>query len=192
MRDNDDKALRRQAERIHLQTSSTSVTTNSTTNSANTPENPKMETSNAETMNSTSNTVTPVLNNSNSSNPTVEAAPEPTEPKTNATTEPEKEPKEVKENPEEEDEDEYRGDIGDKLWDDVDKDLGDILREAEPGTKSSDDEDSRYDRFRNSEKTSQLNADKERAEGKDAATEETANAPPKKPEAKSKVEKAEK
>ncbi|KAJ8912951.1 hypothetical protein NQ315_000006 [Exocentrus adspersus] len=46
----------------------------------------------------------------------------------------------------------------DKLWADVDKDLGDILAEAESGNKSSDeDEDShvngeRYDRFKLSEK----------------------------------------
>uniref|UniRef100_A0A6M2DTG6 Uncharacterized protein n=1 Tax=Xenopsylla cheopis TaxID=163159 RepID=A0A6M2DTG6_XENCH len=45
----------------------------------------------------------------------------------------------------------------DKLWEDVDKDLGDILREVEP-TKSSDDEDDsrttnvRYDRFRYTDK----------------------------------------
>ncbi|XP_017780072.1 PREDICTED: zinc finger protein on ecdysone puffs-like isoform X2 [Nicrophorus vespilloides] len=45
-----------------------------------------------------------------------------------------------------------------KIWADVDKDLGDILAEAESGTKSSDeDEDSvangeRYDRFKYSEK----------------------------------------
>nr|WPT26572.1 hypothetical protein [Gryllus pennsylvanicus] len=50
--------------------------------------------------------------------------------------------------------------MDDKLWDDVDKDLGDLLREVEPGNKSSDeDEDSRaeggrYDRFRYSEKGS--------------------------------------
>ncbi|XP_049833154.1 uncharacterized protein LOC126275441 isoform X1 [Schistocerca gregaria] len=48
--------------------------------------------------------------------------------------------------------------MDDKLWADVDKDLGDLLREVEPGNKSSDeDEDSRaeggrYDRFRYSEK----------------------------------------
>lgn len=37
----------------------------------------------------------------------------------------------------------------DKLWADVDKDLGDILAEAESGNKSSDEEDNgeRYDRF---------------------------------------------
>lgn len=36
----------------------------------------------------------------------------------------------------------------DKLWADVDKDLGDILAEAESGNKSSDEDDNgeRYDR----------------------------------------------
>ena len=34
----------------------------------------------------------------------------------------------------------------------MDKDLGNILREAEAGARSSDDEDSRYDRFRNTGK----------------------------------------
>lgn len=53
---------------------------------------------------------------------------------------------------------EHEGESGvdDKLWADVDKDLGELLREVEPtdGNKSSDeDEDSRaeggrYDRFR--------------------------------------------
>lgn len=55
----------------------------------------------------------------------------------------------------EEDEDEYGVDSGDKLFDDVDKDLGNILREAETGARSSDDEDSRYDRFRNTGKKQQ-------------------------------------
>ncbi|XP_074029965.1 uncharacterized protein isoform X1 [Leptinotarsa decemlineata] len=46
----------------------------------------------------------------------------------------------------------------DKLWADVDKDLGDILAEAESGNKSSDEDDDshingeRYDRFKLSEK----------------------------------------
>lgn len=50
--------------------------------------------------------------------------------------------------------------IEEKLWADMDKDLGDILREVGPGNKSSDEDDDsragggRYDRFRNSEKGS--------------------------------------
>ncbi|KAJ8983844.1 hypothetical protein NQ317_016449 [Molorchus minor] len=53
------------------------------------------------------------------------------------------------------DDDEARDD---KLWADVDKDLGDILAEAESGNKSSDEDDDshvngeRYDRFKLSEK----------------------------------------
>ncbi|XP_067008566.2 zinc finger protein on ecdysone puffs isoform X2 [Anabrus simplex] len=50
--------------------------------------------------------------------------------------------------------------MDDKLWADVDKDLGELLREVEPGNKSSDEDDDshaeggRYDRFRYSEKGS--------------------------------------
>lgn len=66
----------------------------------------------------------------------------------------------------EEEEDDYHND-GDKLWEDVDKDLGDILREVEPG-KSSDDEDSRYDRFKNSEKKAQLLRDNKEKANNDA------------------------
>lgn len=52
-------------------------------------------------------------------------------------------PEEEKEKPSAAD-DEDGGD--DKMWADVDKDLGDILAEAESGNKSSDeDEDSRAD-----------------------------------------------
>ncbi|KMQ95710.1 zinc finger protein [Lasius niger] len=63
----------------------------------------------------------------------------------------------------EDDDDDYRAHGDDKLtWDDVDKDLGDILRESEAGaSKSSDDEDSRYDRFRNSDKKLQSGKEKE-------------------------------
>ncbi|KAJ9597082.1 hypothetical protein L9F63_027028 [Diploptera punctata] len=55
--------------------------------------------------------------------------------------------------------------MDDKLWADVDKDLGELLREVEPGNKSSDEDDDsraeggRYDRFRYSEKGSSANAD---------------------------------
>jgi hypothetical protein len=55
--------------------------------------------------------------------------------------------------------------MDDKLWADVDKDLGELLREVEPGNKSSDEDDDshaeggRYDRFRYSEKGSTATAD---------------------------------
>lgn len=55
--------------------------------------------------------------------------------------------------------------MDDKLWADVDKDLGELLREVEPGNKSSDEDDDsraeggRYDRFRYSEKGSTVNTD---------------------------------
>jgi hypothetical protein len=55
--------------------------------------------------------------------------------------------------------------MDDKLWADVDKDLGELLREVEPGNKSSDEDDDsraeggRYDRFRYSEKGSTVTAD---------------------------------
>lgn len=55
--------------------------------------------------------------------------------------------------------------MDDKLWADVDKDLGELLREVEPGNKSSDEDDDsraeggRYDRFRYSEKGNSTNAD---------------------------------
>ncbi|XP_021921495.1 zinc finger protein on ecdysone puffs-like isoform X2 [Zootermopsis nevadensis] len=56
--------------------------------------------------------------------------------------------------------------MDDKLWADVDKDLGELLREVvEPGNKSSDEDDDsraeggRYDRFRYSEKGSAATAD---------------------------------
>ncbi|XP_063982547.1 eukaryotic translation initiation factor 5B-like isoform X2 [Diachasmimorpha longicaudata] len=135
VRDNDDKALRRQAERIHLQTSSTANKT---------PEPPAPPVLSKETAPSpqqaptkdTSTTTAPA----EASNETPQA-PEQSQPTT------ESEPIPETQTNEDEDDD---GD-GDKLWDDVDKDLGDILREAEPG-KSSDDEDSRYDRFRNDTK----------------------------------------
>ena len=45
-------------------------------------------------------------------------------------------------------------DLDDKIWADVDKGLDELLREVEPGNKSSDDDDEsgRYDRFRYSDK----------------------------------------
>lgn len=80
-----------------------------------------------------------------------------------AVSEPEKITKDNKNGQaEEEDDDDYPPDGSDKLWDDVDKDLGDILRETEAGGKSSDDEDSRYDRFRNSDKKLLPHAGKEK------------------------------
>ncbi|XP_043278712.1 DBIRD complex subunit ZNF326-like isoform X2 [Venturia canescens] len=199
VRDNDDKALRRQAERIHLQTSTTTSSTGSTTVVTGTTATLKAETiqndgtsgTGVSTSGSTAATVNEV-NNGNSTQ-TNEEKVVVKETSGNATQQSVDGTNKVsKENnvEEEDEEDEFRGDLGDKLWDDVDKDLGDILREAEPGTKSSDDEDSRYDRFRNSEKISQLSKEKDRPEGKDAEAQETSISvsPPKKTEAKVKVE----
>ncbi|XP_015126691.1 golgin subfamily A member 6-like protein 22 isoform X2 [Diachasma alloeum] len=133
VRDNDDKALRRQAERIHLQTSSTA---NTKTPEAPAPPVPSKEAPTPQQA-PAKDTTTPAPAESSNETP---QAPE----QNQSTTEPES-TQETQPNEDEEDD----GD-GDKLWDDVDKDLGDILREAEPG-KSSDDEDSRYDRFRNTD-----------------------------------------
>lgn len=149
MRDNDDKALRRQAERIHLQSSSSANTT-STPNAANTTESTKSPTnSEPQSANNTLSTITADGTNAAESG-------KPVEQKGNV-SEPEKNTKDNKNGLKavEEEEDDYPADSSDKLWDDVDKDLGDILRETEAGGKSSDDEDSRYDRFRNSDKKQQ-------------------------------------
>ncbi|XP_017893046.1 uncharacterized protein LOC108632776 isoform X3 [Ceratina calcarata] len=146
VRDNDDKALRRQAERIHLQSSSTNNTT--TLNVMNNTESTKSPT-NLEPP-SASNTLPAATTdgiNTNESGKVNEQK---------GAVEPEKIIKDSKNaQPEEDDDDDFVGDGGDKLWDDVDKDLGEILREAEAAAKSSDDEDSRYDRFRNSDKKQQ-------------------------------------
>ncbi|CAD1473415.1 unnamed protein product, partial [Heterotrigona itama] len=154
VRDNDDKALRRQAERIHLQSSSSTNNT-STANTVNT-ENAKSPT-NSEPP-STNNTLPVTTTDGTNTTELVKAIEQ------KGTIESEKNMKDNKNGPaEEEDDDDYPGDSGDKLWDDVDKDLGDILRETEAGGKSSDDEDSRYDRFRNSDKKQQHSGkDKER------------------------------
>ncbi|XP_063240918.1 uncharacterized protein LOC134541413 isoform X2 [Bacillus rossius redtenbacheri] len=64
--------------------------------------------------------------------------------------------------------------MDDKLWADVDKDIGELLREVEPG-KSSDEEDdsrSRYDRFRNSVKGGALVAGAEPAQGEEEVAKE--------------------
>ncbi|XP_076643722.1 uncharacterized protein LOC143353974 isoform X3 [Halictus rubicundus] len=156
VRDNDDKALRRQAERIHLQSSSSANTT-SAPNTVNTTENIKSpNSSEPPSANNSLVVTTPDGTNATESG-------KPVEQKGNV-SEPEKNIKESKNGQaEEEDDDDYQGDSADKLWDDVDKDLGDILRETEAGGKSSDDEDSRYDRFRNSDKKLQHpGKDKER------------------------------
>lgn len=159
VRDNDDKALRRQAERIHLQSSSSANAT-SASNTVNTTENAKSPTnSEAPSANNTLSASTADGINVNESGSSVKV-----EQKGN-TSEAEKNVKDNKNGQaEEDDDDDYPiGDSADKLWDDVDKDLGDILRETEAGTKSSDDEDSRYDRFRNSDKKQQHSGkDKER------------------------------
>ncbi|XP_023290307.1 TRAF3-interacting protein 1 [Orussus abietinus] len=182
VRDNDDKALRRQAERIHLQTSST-VSTNATSNSVNAAEILKTEPSSPEPSASANGATTTGAEAAESSAETKDS-----EEKTSESVAPLKKEVINKSAQDEEDDEDYQGDGGDKLWDDVDKDLGDILRETEPGAKSSDDEDSRYDRFRNSEKKSQQEKENEE-DAKETEREETsAN----KPEPKAKVEVAEK
>lgn len=70
----------------------------------------------------------------------------------------------------------------DKLWADVDKDLGDLLREVDPtsGNKSSDDEEDsgRYDKFRKSDKKIVDKTTEVVAEVTPAAEAETATATP--------------
>ncbi|XP_012257120.2 zinc finger CCCH domain-containing protein 13 isoform X3 [Athalia rosae] len=143
VRDNDDKALRRQAERIHLQTSSVNVSLTSNTTTATEGVKTELASPPAPTVTSANTTATTSVTGS-----------EGVKTDHRSSTEGEKAVKAVGKNAagEEDDEDDYRGDSTDKIWDDVDKDLGDILQEVEPSAKSSDDEDSRYDRFRNSEK----------------------------------------
>lgn len=143
VRDNDDKALRRQAERIHLQTSS-SVNVSLTSNMSTSVESLKTEPTNPPTP-SLAGTATGATNNATSTDGAKADHRGPVE-----TEKSDKVDKDV--GGDEDDDDDYRGDSTDKIWDDVDKDLGDILQEVEPSAKSSDDEDSRYDRFRNSEK----------------------------------------
>lgn len=178
VRDNDDKALRRQAERIHLQSSSSTNTI--TPNAVNSTENAKSPTSSEPP--STNNTLpTPTTDGTDATESS-----KPIEQKGNV--EPEKSMKDNKNGQaEEDDDDDYQGDSSDKLWDDVDKDLGDILRETEAGGKSSDDEDSRYDRFRNSDKKQQHSGkDKDRDNEKNEIDEKESI---KKQEVKVKIEK---
>lgn len=162
VRDNDDKALRRQAERIHLQSSSSSsANVNSTSSAVNTPEVTKTSPVNSEPQVSTSITPATATVDNNSVNDVEYIKID--DDKSNS-MESEKNAKENKNNQgDEDDDDDYRAHGVDKLnWDDVDKDLGDILRESEAGaSKSSDDEDSRYDRFRNSDKKQQSAKEKE-------------------------------
>ncbi|CAK9810133.1 hypothetical protein ANTQUA_LOCUS6313 [Anthophora quadrimaculata] len=153
VRDNDDKALRRQAERIHLQSSSSTNTT-STPNAVNSTENAKSPT------NSEPPSANNTLSVTTSDGTTTTESSKVNEQK--GPVEPEKSIKDSKNGQAEEEDDDYPGDNGDKLWDDVEKDLGDILRETEAGGKSSDDEDSRYDRFRNSDKKQQHSSGKEK------------------------------
>ncbi|XP_053995359.1 G patch domain-containing protein 8-like isoform X2 [Hylaeus anthracinus] len=180
VRDNDDKALRRQAERIHLQSSSSANTT-STANAANTTENAKSPTnSEPQSANTTLSVITTDSTNAAESGKLVEQK--------GIVSEPEKNTKDNKNGPkaDEEEDDDYPADGSNKLWDDVDKDLGDILRETEAGGKSSDDEDSRYDRFRNSDKKQQHSGkDKERDNEKNEIEEKD----PLKKEVKVKLEK---
>lgn len=152
MRDNDDKALRRQAERIHLQSSSvTNVNSNNSTVTNNTLDNVKTSPVNSEPQIS----ATPVSTAADNNGCGTEYIK--IEEEKSSSLESEKNAKDSKNNQGDEDDDDYRAHGSDKIiWDDVDKDLGDILRESEAGaSKSSDDEDSRYDRFRNSDKKQQ-------------------------------------
>ncbi|XP_057339136.1 uncharacterized protein LOC130676698 isoform X3 [Microplitis mediator] len=142
VRDNDDKALRRQAERIHLQTSTT-TTNNVTANSINSLENVK-----ASSTNNPQPITTSISNVSANSETSVESSIGIGDSNSGQASEQNQNSSEAdvtlalsKPSKIQEEEDDYPND-GDKLWDDVDKDLGDILREVEPG-KSSDDEDTR-------------------------------------------------
>ncbi|XP_043471180.1 DBIRD complex subunit ZNF326 isoform X3 [Leptopilina heterotoma] len=151
VRDNDDKALRRQAERIHLQSSSSTTTTNSLNTSENAKGSVNADQPNSDSVASGNEEST----KANSDNGTMHEESKDDE-EEEEDVDNEKATKNNKETEnEEEDEDEYGVDSGDKLFDDVDKDLGNILREAETGARSSDDEDSRYDRFRNTGKKQQ-------------------------------------
>lgn len=159
MRDNDDKALRRQAERIHLQSSSaTNVNSTNSTVTNNTSDNAKTSPVNSEPQVSATPVSTAADNNGVCGTEYIKIEEE----KSNS-LESEKNAKDSKNNQGDEDDDDYRAHGSDKIiWDDVDKDLGDILRESEAGaSKSSDDEDSRYDRFRNSDKKQQPGKEKE-------------------------------
>lgn len=164
VRDNDDKALRRQAERIHLQSSSSSSSANVNSNNSaavNSSETVKVSPVNSEQQTSANTTLTAATIDNNGTRGSEYAKVE--EQKSNG-SESEKNTKEVKSNQgDEDDDDDYPAHSGDKsTWDDVDKDLGDILRESEAAaSKSSDDEDSRYDRFRNSDKKQQSGKEKE-------------------------------
>ncbi|XP_074110269.1 uncharacterized protein LOC141534668 isoform X2 [Cotesia typhae] len=160
VRDNDDKLLRRQAERIHLQTSIT-TTTNNVTNSTNPSENAKASPTNAQPL------TTSISNVSGNSETSVESSAgncqEGEQHQNSSEADGPMSPS--KQDKAQEDDDDYQND-GDKLWDDVDKDLGDILREVEPG-KSSDDEDARYDRFKNTDKKAKHNKEKNSEEAED-------------------------
>lgn len=167
VRDNDDKALRRQAERIHLQSSSSTNNT-SIPNAVNSTENAKSPTHSEPP---SANNTLPVTTTDGTNTTESSKGPEP-----KGTVEAEKSLKDIKSGQaEEDDDDDYPGDNGDKLWDDVDKDLGAILRETEVGGKSSDDEDSRYDRFRNSDKKQQHSGKDKEREGEKIEIDEKEN-----------------
>lgn len=74
-------------------------------------------------------------------------------------------------------------DLDDKIWADVDKGLDELLREVEPGNKSSDDDDEsgRYDRFRYSDKKGgkASSEDREGAETSSSSLPSTAEVLPK-------------
>lgn len=136
--------MRRQAERIHLQSSSSTTTSNSLNTSENAKGSVNSDPPNSDSVASGNEETKAPSDNGNLNESKEDDAESEKATKNN---------KENEANEEDEDEDEEYGvDSGDKLFDDVDKDLGNILREAETGARSSDDEDSRYDRFRNTGK----------------------------------------
>lgn len=188
VRDNDDKALRRQAERIHLQSSSSANVNSTNPATINTSETAKSSPVNVEPQVLTSTASTTVTNDNGTCDMEYIKI---EEEKSNLESE-KSLTKDGKDNQiDEDDDDDYRAHGEDKMaWDDVDKDLGDILRESEAAaSKSSDDEDSRYDRFRNSDKKQQSGKEKE-TEKNEILEDKSGNTNNKLKELKIKIEKA--
>lgn len=131
VRNNDDKALRRQAERIHLQSSS--VTANASANVSATEGTP----SNGDQVSSDKSISIIEGATPNDDGKSVESQKKSSESNTK------------KDLADEEDDDDLGEDTVEQMWD---KDINDVIKLGEVGGKSSDDEDSRYDRFRISEK----------------------------------------
>lgn len=167
VRNNDDKRLRREAERIHLQTTSTNNST--TSNAANTSLENKNASNNGE-LKGDDKADNSSISIENSTSEVADIAEESAQRKSSTAPTSGGEAKVNLKQPEVEDEEEYSIDNGDKLWDEVNKDIGEILREV---GAESDDEDSRYDRFRNSEKLikEKNSVDVEIAPGKESVEE---------------------